>query len=552
MQLISCPRGLAALVVLSSGVAHAIAQDVPDVGEIVITEIMNDPAAVSDTAGEWFEVRNVTDRALSLDGLRIEDDGGSGFDIAAGTGLVIEASGALVLGRNAESATNGGVAVDYEYAGFSLTNGADEIVIRAGAIVIDRVAYDGGLDFPDPTGASMSLDPAAVDAAANDLGFNWCEATAVFGDGDAGTPGQANEPCPASGDGDGDGVPDTADNCPVHPNEGQADCDGDGIGDVCAIADGLARDCNDNGVPDACDVAAGTSADTNGNGLPDECEVDPPANLRLNEIRIDAAGNPYLEVRGDPGTALDGISHVVIGDGTTAQASGVIESVVHLDDVIVGGDGLVLAAGDDFELASILFDVDLIVTSGLSFEADDNVTHLLVTNFHGAVGDDLDTGVDDGILDVTPWSAVIDVIAFVREPNPPLTTEFHYGGAAAVGPVDGGAPAHAYRCGDGRWETGALDPFAPDALDTPGAPNGPCPPAPCVADFTGRAHGVPDGRVDALDLLLMLAQWSCPAECDGPCPADITGPTPLVADGCVDALDLTLLLAQWHENACGP
>ncbi len=85
-------------------------------------------------------------------------------------------------------------------------------------------------------------------------------------------------------DTDGDGVPDSIDNCYLY-NPDQADCDGDGVGDVCEIADGTSddcdgdgvpddcqADCNGNGVADTCDIANGDSSDDNGNGIPDECE----------------------------------------------------------------------------------------------------------------------------------------------------------------------------------------------------------------------------------------------------------------------------------------
>ena len=71
------------------------------------------------------------------------------------------------------------------------------------------------------------------------------------------------------------------------PSVDRADCDEDGVPDVCeldcaALDGGCAvyfpgecggeLDCNSNGVPDSCDVAAGTSYDCNVNGIPDECE----------------------------------------------------------------------------------------------------------------------------------------------------------------------------------------------------------------------------------------------------------------------------------------
>ena len=57
------------------------------------------------------------------------------------------------------------------------------------------IEWDGGAIFPDPTGASMTLSPG-FDANDNDNGFNWCEGTSSYGDGDLGTPGAENDACP--------------------------------------------------------------------------------------------------------------------------------------------------------------------------------------------------------------------------------------------------------------------------------------------------------------------------------------------------------------------
>jgi len=57
-------------------------------------------------------------------------------------------------------------------------------------------------------------------------------------------------------DGDGDQIPDCVDNCPALANPSQADCDGDGLGDACAIASGASYDLDLDGVPDECEFGA--------------------------------------------------------------------------------------------------------------------------------------------------------------------------------------------------------------------------------------------------------------------------------------------------------
>jgi len=158
--------------------------------DIIINEIMQNPSAVSDSAGEWFELYNSGPSAVDLDGWRVADDGIDSF-IIAGT-LVIAAGGYLVLGNNSNSATNGGVTVDYQFSSFFLANADDELVLfDAGLNEVDRVAWDGGPNFPDPNGASMALLSPSLD---NNVGANWTTSTTAFGAGDFGTPGAANFP----------------------------------------------------------------------------------------------------------------------------------------------------------------------------------------------------------------------------------------------------------------------------------------------------------------------------------------------------------------------
>jgi hypothetical protein len=161
-------------------------------GDVVINEIMQNPAAVADSAGEWFELYNATGSDIDVNGWTIKDNGIDTHSINNGGPLIIPAGGYLLLGNNSDTATNGGVTVDYNYGGsWFLANADDEVVLLdSNSVEIDRVEYDGGPLFPDPNGASMALSDPSLD---NNDGSNWCTSSTSFGAGDLGTPGEAND-----------------------------------------------------------------------------------------------------------------------------------------------------------------------------------------------------------------------------------------------------------------------------------------------------------------------------------------------------------------------
>jgi hypothetical protein len=175
-------------------------------GQLVITEYMKDPAFVSDSAGEWFEVLNPGATAIDIEGWTIADDGTNSHVIAnGGLGVIVPAGGYFTLGANGDPATNGNVTIDYVWAGgsFVLGNGDDEIVILDSALLtVDRVMYDDSV-FPDTKGASAQLDPSFLDVVSNDDGTLWSDATCTIAGGpicnpDRGTPRQANDLCTTS------------------------------------------------------------------------------------------------------------------------------------------------------------------------------------------------------------------------------------------------------------------------------------------------------------------------------------------------------------------
>ena len=149
---------------------------------------------MSDDVGEWFEILNATDRDIDLSGLEVYDLGSELFTVDLS--VILPAGGRAALGTESDPLLNGGVTVDYAFgSAMDLGNGDDELYLAYDGLVIDGLAWDGGSDWPDPSGASLTLDPALEDAASNDDGDHWCEATSPFGSGDLGTPGAPNDPC---------------------------------------------------------------------------------------------------------------------------------------------------------------------------------------------------------------------------------------------------------------------------------------------------------------------------------------------------------------------
>jgi hypothetical protein len=168
-------------------------------GDILITEIMNNPNTIADSDGEWFEVFNATGNPIDIIGWEISDDGSNSHIIASS--VLIPPGQYAVLGRNGDTGVNGGVTMDYVYGNdIRLGNGADEVILTylGTNTVIDRVAYDNGATFPDRSGRSMTLDPNTFDEFANDIGFNWCRGETPYDVNNMGTPGTGNDICPCA------------------------------------------------------------------------------------------------------------------------------------------------------------------------------------------------------------------------------------------------------------------------------------------------------------------------------------------------------------------
>ena len=185
-------KGIACLGILFSATLAIVDAEAVTVEDLLITEIMADPAAVSDARGEWFELFNPGSEAIDLRDLTIGDDGSDLHRIE--TDLLILPGQTLTLARNGNSSTNGGFQADYVYENFVLGNSSDEIVLRnnIGEEYL-RLDYTSGFVLP---GRSRMLAGLPMSA----LSYVLAPEDAIYGLGDLGTPGFAEGfgPVPAA------------------------------------------------------------------------------------------------------------------------------------------------------------------------------------------------------------------------------------------------------------------------------------------------------------------------------------------------------------------
>jgi len=159
-----------------------------NVGDIIITEIMNNPSAVVDSEGEWFEIYNTTnDKTFNLENIAF----GNGLsEFVIDKPLNIKPLSYIIFSQNDDPNTNGGVTVDYKYDNMNLGNIAGEIYIIGSSDYIDLVEYDS---FIMEEGKSISLNPSNLNPSNHNDSSLWCLSLNQMSSGDFGTPGEVNE-----------------------------------------------------------------------------------------------------------------------------------------------------------------------------------------------------------------------------------------------------------------------------------------------------------------------------------------------------------------------
>ena len=187
-NLISISLGIAITSCLIPSAAQAAI-----VSDLYITEIMTNPASVSDTTGEWFELYNPTLEPVDLQGIVLSDNGSNSHTISTSSSLLIEPGDYFVMARNGDTSVNGGVNADYIYSNFSLGNTADQIIFSNAITELLRLDYTSGFGT-----AGISVEITGLPM--NELNYALTEGSLTYGLGDIGTPGSAGsfipEPSP--------------------------------------------------------------------------------------------------------------------------------------------------------------------------------------------------------------------------------------------------------------------------------------------------------------------------------------------------------------------
>lgn len=164
-------------------------------GDLVVSEIMMNPATVADTTGEWFEIYNPGTMTVNLSGLTIET--GSATD-TIDTDVLVPGSGYALLALSSTTTENDSLPTpDFVYSGLSFDEtSADSLSVIDSGTTIDAVAWDGST-WTVTEGYSWSLDSGTLTATDNDSFTNWCNGAAMWtgAASNYGSPGVANPSC---------------------------------------------------------------------------------------------------------------------------------------------------------------------------------------------------------------------------------------------------------------------------------------------------------------------------------------------------------------------
>ncbi|MFT7518489.1 MAG: hypothetical protein ACI9MC_000620 [Kiritimatiellia bacterium] len=338
-------------------------------GDVIITEIMLSPAAVSVDKGQWVELRNMSGHIVDLSGWTLSGTAGT---VTIPSGVRLKADEMAVVGFEQDTALNGGVELD------GVLTGDDGPWPSQGfhlSLLIDGlpVSVIAGQRWPEKSGNSIGLDALFNENLDATGPSTWCTniSTQLSG-GDHGTPGATNDHCPQF-DHDGDGI---------SFDEGDCDDTTRTIGpDEVEIWDGVDRNCD--GLVDQLIIGqapAGQLSGTNRSGLGAEFMIDDWDEDGKLDMMVLALSNSSRIYRVDPAEFVtESVMMADVGSGSV-QISGSSEGTLtgigpavdidgdkDLDLVVFGRSARFYRSGTNYNYAWVY---DHIPAS-----SEDNYTH---------------------------------------------------------------------------------------------------------------------------------------------------------------------------------
>ncbi len=201
-------------------------------GDLVVSEVMISPCEVEWLMGQWVEIHNAAGAPVDLDGLTVQGAHGLSFNVNAP--LEVTTDGYAVVGYTTDTWLNGGAPVDFAWGGrFWFESEVARVDLFNGSTLIDSVRLRHIWEWYECAG--FTLDPTTLTATANDYAGSWCLGSSTYGSyGNIGTPGAANDSCPADTDGDGYTTIDDCDDSDASVYPGAPDSWYDGVDSDCA------------------------------------------------------------------------------------------------------------------------------------------------------------------------------------------------------------------------------------------------------------------------------------------------------------------------------
>ena len=171
-------KGIAHLGLIYASLLFPTLSQASMVSELLITEVMVNPASLPDSRGEWFEIYNPTNEVINLFGTTLRDDGSNSHSFDSD--LLVLPEQYLTLARSDMP----GFIPDYVYTNFTLSNRVDEIIFSNGMLDLLRLDYGSGFGIAGQSRELMRL-PMHIE------NYQLTPDSLVNGYAETGTPGAA-------------------------------------------------------------------------------------------------------------------------------------------------------------------------------------------------------------------------------------------------------------------------------------------------------------------------------------------------------------------------